>query len=250
MENKFLTTKYLHDFKHHNALGEESQRFYNDELYLKIINKRFLTQGRKDTIFKLEELDHDNIVTPEFLLHDRKGTIGYAAKNYINYDYIDSLFNDESITLEDRKQLMIKLSQIIEYFKKKEYAYHDIHEGNILYRNGDIKLIDLDGGVFKDTPNCGVTYEGAYRKSNWKLALFTLSFLYKVEWDTFYNILNVNNKKSYNDFMKTIPANLKPFYEYVINRDFSILEGIPDYIDSIDQKTFDDSNEILQLKLK
>ena len=250
MESKLVTKKYLNSFKPHLSEGSESVRFYNDDYFLKIINSKILKNGRRDVILKLEELKHNNTVTPEFLLHDRTGIIGYATQNYLDYDYIDILFNDESITLEDRKQLMIKLAQIIEYLKKKDFAYYDIHEGNILYKNGDIKLIDLDGGVFKDKQNCGITYEGACRKSNWKLALFTLSFLYKLEWDTFYNLLNINNKNSYNAFMKTIPTKLKPFYEYVINRDFSILDGIQDYIDSIDQTTFDNSNEVLQLKLK
>ena len=249
MESKKVTKKFLNNYVHHSSEGFESVRFFNDEFFLKIINQKILSNGRRDILPRLEELEHKNVVTPEFLLTDRTGLIGYGAKNYMDYSFIDSIFVDKSITLEDRKKLMIRLANIIEFLKSKDFAYYDIHSGNILYKDSDIKLLDIDGGVFKGYSNNGTSYDGAYRFSNWKLAIYTISFIYKMDFYDFYRLF-LNEKVSYDSFIRTIPDELKKFYEHAIKKDFSILENIPELIDRIDQATFEESNEVLKLRFK
>ena len=133
--------------------GVESIRFYNDNELIKLPHKKYLKDDRGKIIEELYNLNNDNIVTPIYGITDKKGIIGYSM-NYLK-DYIDleHYLSSNETSFEERKHLMIELSKIFDYFDTVNFAYHDLHSNNIMYKDDNIKLIDLDGGVFKGYVN-------------------------------------------------------------------------------------------------
>jgi len=246
MESKLVTKKYINSFKAHLSNRNESVRFYDNNYFLKIIKDHYLKDERIKTIERLEELEHPNAVTPEFLLHDRKRTIGYASINYSDYSYIDILLNDDSISFKERKELMVKLAEIIKFFESKKFAYYDIHSKNILYKNKDIKVIDLDGGVFTKC-NDNILYNGTLRYSNYKLALYAISFLYQMDDYDFYTYINSNPKIKEN-FMKSIPKELYNFFHLALSQTYEIIPNSIELIDSINEELVMESKQLLELK--
>lgn len=241
MKNVKLTNKFFNDYNAHLSNGNESIRFYNDDYFLKILHEQFLTEDRIKVISRLEELKHDNVVTPEFLLLDKKKIVGYGTKNYSDYDYLDSLLESD-IPFKQKKELMIKLSQIFEFFKEKKFAFYDIHGKNFLQKDGDIKVIDLDGGVFKGLNN-GITYDGAARFTNYKLSLLTLSFLYGVDEyalpNFFYDQIEME------EFIDKLPIHLREYYRNALLINYNFID-FPEIINSIDEDFIEETK--LQLK--
>ena len=243
-----MNKKYLNGFKPFIDDGVESVRFYNDDLFLKIINKEYLKDDRKEIVEKLFYFDNENIVKPIFGLKDKTGFIGYGMNFLKNYDYIDCITMD-STSFNERKKLMLKLSKTFDYFDDNLYAYYDIHEKNILCKDENIKLVDLDSGVFKGYTNSKMTYELAIRVSKKRLSRFIISFLYNTNPDDFYdNLKNLTTRD--NKMIKGIfPFNINELYEYSINNDFHVISGISECINDFDEEMYYKTNDVIKRRL-
>ena len=68
MEKKKITKNFFDNYHAHLSNGSESIGFYNDDYFLKIIKEKYLKNGRKDVILRLDEIEHRDAVTPLFLL--------------------------------------------------------------------------------------------------------------------------------------------------------------------------------------
>lgn len=252
MKSKFVSKKFLNNYTMQTSNGIESIRFYNDEYCLKFLKKDYLTNDRKEIIYKLCELNHENAVTPEFLLHDKTGLLGYAMINYRDYTFIgdeveNKLFKIDLEAFNKRKQLMIKLSKLFDYFNINDFAYYDIHDRNILYKDNDIKLIDLDGGIFKGYKNHELDFESAKRFSSQKLALYTLSFIYNVNQYNFSKYLGspigFNNRQIMID---SLPKNLKEFFTYALSNKYNIFDNTTNCLEELDENIYLESIKILK----
>ena len=252
MEMHFVNKNYLKGYQATFKDGIESVRFYNDKYMLKFIEKKYLKTDRQLIIEKTHEFDHEHIVKPEFGLYDKTGFLGYGMNYIKNYDYLDSVvdndFKNSSTTFSFRKELMLELCDIFDYFNKYNFAYYDIYGKNILYKDGDIKLIDLDGGVFKGTNN-RVNYSIAYRLAQKNLALYTLSFLYNKDIFEFLSDISSLKKKDLNSILTNVPEEVKNLFYYTINNDYHTFNNITQSIDSISQSMYEETNDKIIKKL-
>lgn len=259
MESKLVTKKFISNYTpclFHE--GEESTMFHDDEHLLKFIKSEYLKDDRELIIRRLEELSHPNIVTPEFLLHDRKAFLGYAMHYYSDYTSINRIVSDtifsqnKDYPFEVRKKIVLKLYETIEYLKKRQFAFYDIHGGNFLIKGDEAKIVDLDSGVFKGTTNSKVSYHPAYLHSSKQFALFALSFLYNTDWMKFkigfdhpFSIACQNKE----ELFKFLPDNLSEFYRYALGNDYYIYNDTEECLNDIDESIYNESLQVLQKRL-
>ena len=255
MESKFVSKRFLNDFKAHISNGTESIRFYNDEYFLKFIKKEYLNQDRIYTIERLDELKHDSLVTPEFLLYDRTGTLGYGMINYRDFSFIDTIISGsifdktDKESFERRKELMIKLSKAIDFINNNGFAYYDIYSKNILFNHNDLKLIDLDGGVFKGHKNQETDYDSAFYFSSHRIALFTLAYLYNVDYKKFQELFSKRKgflEETKETLFDYLPYNLRDFFKYAISNTYSVFDETTKCLIDYDYQTYLDTISILK----
>lgn len=258
MKSKFVNNKFLSKYEECNyGQSSESTLYHDDEHILKIIKEEFLKDDRELIVKRLEELSHPSLVTPEFLLHDRTGFIGYGMEYCKDYYMLENLItnniNDQSIPFNVRKEIALKICELFNYLNQSKYSFYDIHDKNILInKDRDIKLIDLDSGIFEGTVNCNIDYHTSYIHSSRQLALFTLSFLYNMFFNEFerafahpFSYLNINK----NEMLNNLPYKVRKYFEFVLSRKFYVFDETEECIDAFDEQTFNESIQILQKRL-
>lgn len=250
MEERIINRKELSDRGYNCVFGGESSCFYNDKEILKIIHSKLLKDDREKIIKNLYYFDNSDIVTPLFSLTEKNKFIGYGMEYLNGYiDFADYLDKDNT-SFEERKELMIRLSKIFDYFDKMKFAYYDLHAWNILYKDGDIKLIDLDAGVIKGYINDGLDYNTAIRISKKNLAKFTLHTINYVN-EFVFNSLRINKKKkNVINFMNSLPQDVRNLYEYALNNDFHCLSDITSSLENITKDMYEDTKDILNKRLR
>ena len=244
MEKKSITKRFMKDYKYHLGIGNESFRFYNDKYFLKFFLKNEVDiNERRKTVELLEMINHPYAVTPKFLLFDKNKFTGYAMDSYIDYKTLDK---NNINSFNERKDILIELIRLINYFENNNFIYYDFHEKNILYKNNDIKLIDLDSGIFKEEIN-NLNYESTFKYANNKLAFFSLSFIYNIN-STVFSLILSSDYFIINDLINKLPNNLKEFYEYTLSEKYIKYFDIEHYLDLIDENIYNDTKKIILKK--
>lgn len=250
MKEITVNKKFFNNYTYDNIPSGESSRFYNDENYIKIIHPGLLKDDREKIVRELYYFNHPNIVTPKFILKDKSGFIGYGMDFLKDYKSLALHLELDNLSFDERKELMIRLSKIFDYFDEKKFAYFDIHSNNILYKDGDIKIIDLDSGVINPYINDRVDFDLGIRASKKALVRYTLSTIYDI---TNYELLSLNSlkdRKYYQDLMNNLPKNVRNLYEFAFADRLYIIYGITDALEEITQGMNDDINEIVEKKLR
>jgi hypothetical protein len=235
MEKKYITKTNFKKLKYLNPpIHTESILFYDDNNIYKLLNKDCL--DREKTILKLDRLTNDNIVTPNGLLHDRRRFLGYYMKYYKDYYPL----NIVDKTFKEKKEYCYRIYNILKFLNDNQFAYYDIHSNNILIKDDDLKLIDMDSGIFLDDDI--EKYDTYLRKENYALSCYLLSLLYDInKYDLILKLLNNKNTLS-----KIVPDYLINFYNYVIDETGTFIDTM-NYIDLIDENHIKETKHILKM---
>ena len=260
MKSKFVSNKFLSKYTECDAnMGTEAKFYHNDLYLLKIIKEEFLSKDRELIVRRLEELTNPALVTPEFLLHNRKGFTGYGMIEYKEHFPLEELITNDmfnpniNLSFKDRKKLALVICKLFRYLNDCNFSFYDIHDRNILINNElDAKLIDLDSGVFKGTINNGIDYHASYIHSSRQLALFTLSFLYNMYFNDFerafahpFSIVHKNK----DEMLKQLPYKVRKYFEFVLSREFYVFDETEECIDAFDEETFNITLQTLKKRL-
>ena len=248
METKQVTKRFLKDYKYHNNDGYESVCFYNDKYFLKILRPEIITYERIEVINNLDKVSSENTVTPKFLLKDKIGFLGYGTKSYMDYtplyDLVNSDINskEEKLSFEERKEIIKNLIEIFGFFYDNRFAYYDVHEGNFLYKEGKIKIIDMDSGMFENIDS--FTYNYSLRFSNRKLALLAITFLYNINGQVFdeYYVEHVN---VFVDLIKKLPDQLQDLFYYAFELKYAKMTNIIERLEYFDRNIYEDTKKLL-----
>ena len=244
--NKIPFNKYIID----SSFGTESVRFINNDEILKIIKNKYLTKDRGQIIRLLSDFCYDGIVEPKYGITERKQIIGYSMNYLKGYIDLEKELLKQELSFEDRKELMIRLSKIFDYFDKMNFAYQDLHTNNIMYKDGDIKLVDLDGGVIKGYTN-GYDYNVTIRSSKKRLARFTLSTILGVNEIGLLSLKNHRNKKIFERMLQTFPYEIKNLFEYALNEDYHYYDkDITSTLEDISKDIYEDTDALIEKKLR
>lgn len=241
MEKIQISNDLLKDYKLDLSDGAESSRLHNNEIMIKIIKKHFLQDDRQIIIENLHNFDHENIVIPIQSIYDKNRFIGYTMKYLKGYQTFDK-YLDNKTSFNQRKELLLKLASVFDYFDEKKFSYHDIHNKNILYKDDDIKLIDLDGGVLKNFVNDNINYETSIRAEKKSLSRFLLSKLYGINEGKLLNL----NKNDIKLLLSMLPDSIKELYDYAINDDYYVFNNITSSFENINEEVYDDTKIILK----
>lgn len=241
MKKEYLTKRTLANYKYFDRHNSESTLFRNDERIIKLLKKEFLS--REQTICRLDTIHNSDAVLPETVIYDSKGFLGYSMINYKEYKELED-FIIGKLPFNERKRICLELCRIIDDLERQEFAYYDVHPYNILYNNGDIKLIDMDSGIFKPDRICDKDYEtyNTYmRVADYFLTRLSLALLFEDHLDQ--TIDNISSKRK--ELFNYSPKKLVTLYKYVLNKPYSFLD-VGEYIEDIDEDYIESAKLILK----
>jgi tRNA A-37 threonylcarbamoyl transferase component Bud32 len=242
MKKVNITNSFLEGFRPILTRGSESIILYKDDILAKLIKPEFLKDDRQKIIEELPTLQYDGVITPDYLLYERNKFIGYVMHFLKECCDICDLLNNKTIDFNKRKELMIKLSQIFDYFYKNNFAYYDIHGGNILFSNGQINIIDLDGGIFKGYENNGIDFNTAIRLQTKNLCKFIISFLHNLDIDDIQKV-----PTSY--YINLLPYTSKKIYTHAFDQNYRVFDGITESLNDLDEESFSIANLVIKKKI-
>ena len=215
--------------------SESSLYVYNGDL-IKLINDRF--KDRVSVVLRLDRLDHEDLVLPKYILYNKSGFKGYGMEYYKDYSVLAKMMCDESIPFNKRKEIALKICKLFVYMEYEGFGYYDVHSKNILYKGTDIKLVDMDSGIFDDQDR--LEYLTYLKHSQQRLSELSLALLYKEILDDLCNEL-IDSKKI---ILKMVPSNVKKLYEHVINRSFTYFRPA-EYLDNLTEDTVEETKQVL-----
>ena len=222
---------------------KESTLYYRGNHLFKVLNPEL--RDRKDTILKLERLQGKELILPEYLLYDEDGFIGYVMHFFKEHKQLEE-FIFGKLPFEERKRICIELCRIFTSLKKQDFAYYDIHPFNILYKDGDIKIADMDHGVFRlnriiDSLSDFELFNNYSIIGNYHLALTILGLLFE---DYRVNVLEAikNNRR---ELIKYSPKKMKKLYKY-ITRSPMFEFDVSEYLEDIDEDYINGAKLILK----
>ena len=135
---------------------KEVFKCYKDHLY---IRKAVVESNFKDKIIKMDILANDTYKAPKKILLQEGRIVGYIC-DYVEAKPLRKIKTSERISnmFKNYEQLITDTKDI----SSKKFLLSDIHECNILYKDGTYKMIDLDNGYFCSD---AFTEEEIYRKN-------------------------------------------------------------------------------------
>ena len=192
----------------------ESKLYYKGNHLFKVLNEEL--RDRKSTILRLEHLQGEELILPEYILIDEDGFIGYVMHYFKEHQHLEN-FIFGKLPFEERKRICLELCRIFTDLLHQDFAYFDFHPFNILYKDGDIKIGDLDSGIFRSNGIGSFLYEfekfNSYSTSgNYHLALTILGLLFE-DYQKFVLDGIKNNKK---ELFNNSPKELKKLYGYIL----------------------------------
>ena len=243
MKKKFIHKNYLKKAKLFNPpFHSESTLFILNDEVLKFIKKEILKE-RESIVNNLDIIDHPNCVTPNFIMYDKTGFLGYGMDLIKNCRPLswESTFDT---SFDRRKEIAFEICDLFSYLESKKFAYYDIHSNNLLYSNHKLKLVDLDSGIFENADNI-VTYDSMIRFEKKIIARVILAILYGENPDDFKEKFDRRNFDKLEYLKNCYPNELKKFLEFVINTEFSHFES-RDYIELFNEDLIYDTRFILK----
>lgn len=236
MEQRYISKEEFKKYKLYEASqNAESDLYYYQDIMLKLLYSSVLNENRMLTICSLDRINHEDCTKVYEIVSTYDGSLGFTMQRLKNYrtlaTYISKL-NDRNISLEERKKLIKRINDIFEYFDKISFAYYDVHAENIMFKSGDIKLVDLDSGIFKSIDS--ERYQQDVVKSNNNLASLYLEIMlgYIEEFSISYMLTN-------NQINKLLSQSTSKQLEFLLNAvvGTSSVIDLPSYIDSFDEPT-------------
>ena len=145
MQSKQLSKSIRRKLIHINTrLNTESDIYLYKEYLIKLYNYKVDINNKKKILEKLNTINIEGCVIPEYALFNGKDLIGVQMEYLYDYDALYDLLSIKNIDYNIRKNIAIKICQIILEIEKNDAIYYDIHEDNFLIRNQNVKTIDMD----------------------------------------------------------------------------------------------------------
>lgn len=214
-----------------NGIHNESELYlYNNDI-IKLFNKR-ISFDRQRTILSLDKIDRQECVIPKYSIIHGINIVGYGMDYLKDFSTLFKLVEDETLSFNERKQIAIKLYQIIMYLERIGVCYPDIHTGNFLYSNDDIRVIDMDSVLFdticdKDNFNYNV------KLSYLRLARLCFTILINMRIILPFELNSIEQS----DIIEFFDNDKKDYFKYI----FGYEKRNKYFIDTINRFTEDDS---------
>lgn len=214
-----------------NGIHNESELYlYNGDI-IKLFNKR-ISFDRQRTILSLDEIERQECIIPKYSIIYGSNIVGYGMEYLKDFFTLFRLIEDESLSFSDRKQIAIKLYQIIMYLERIGVCYPDIHTGNFLYKDGIVRVIDMDS-VMLDTICVKDNFNHNIELSYLRLARLCFTILINMRVILPFELNSIEQ----NDIIEFFDGDKKDYFKYI----FGYEKSDKYFIDTIDRFTEEDS---------
>lgn len=223
--------EYKKDHIMPNGIHNESELYlYNGDI-IKLFNKR-ISFDRQRTILSLDEIERQECIIPKYSIIYGSNIVGYGMEYLKDFSTLFRLIEDESLSFSDRKQIAIKLYQIIMYLERIGVCYPDIHTGNFLYKDGIVRVIDMDS-VMLDTICVKDNFNHNIELSYLRLARLCFTILINMRVILPFELNSIEQ----NDIIEFFDGDKKDYFKYI----FGYEKSDKYFIDTIDRFTEEDS---------
>ena len=214
-----------------NGIHNESELYlYNGDI-IKLFNKR-ISFDRQRTILSLDEIERQECIIPKYSIIYSSNIVGYGMEYLKDFSTLFRLIEDESLSFSDRKQIAIKLYQIIMYLERIGVCYPDIHTGNFLYKDGIVRVIDMDS-VMLDKICVKDNFNHNIELSYLRLARLCFTILINMRVILPFELNSIEQ----NDIIEFFDGDKKDYFKYI----FGYEKSDKYFIDTIDRFTEEDS---------
>lgn len=214
-----------------NGIHNESELYlYNGDI-IKLFNKR-ISFDRQRTILSLDEIERQECIIPKYSIIYGSNIVGYGMEYLKDFSTLFRLIEDESLSFSDRKQIAIKLYQIIMYLERIGVCYPDIHTGNFLYKDGIVRVIDMDS-VMLDKICVKDNFNYNIELSYLRLARLCFTILINMRVILPFELNSIEQ----NDIIEFFDGDKKEYFKYI----FGYEKSDKYFIDTIDRFTEEDS---------
>lgn len=223
--------EYKKDHIMPNGIHNESELYlYNGDI-IKLFNKR-ISFDRQRTILSLDEIERQECIIPKYSIIYGSNIVGYGMEYLKDFSTLFRLIEEESLSFSDRKQIAIKLYQIIMYLERIGVCYPDIHTGNFLYKDGIVKVIDMDS-VMLDKICVKDNFNRNIELSYLRLARLCFTILINMRVILPFELNSIEQ----NDIIEFFDGDKKDYFKYI----FGYEKSDKYFIDTIDRFTEEDS---------
>lgn len=214
-----------------NGIHNESELYlYNGDI-IKLFNKR-ISFDRQRTILSLDEIERQECIIPKYSIIYGSNIVGYRMEYLKDFSTLFRLIEDESLSFSNRKQIAIKLYQIIMYLERIGVCYPDIHTGNFLYKDGIVRVIDMDS-VMLDTICVKDNFNYNIELSYLRLARLCFTILINMRVILPFELNSIEQS----DIIEFFDGDKKEYFKYI----FGYEKSDKYFIDTIDRFTEEDS---------
>lgn len=214
-----------------NGIHNESELYlYNGDI-IKLFNKR-ISFDRQRTILSLDEIERQECIIPKYSIIYGNNIVGYGMEYLKDFSTLFRLIEDESLSFSDRKQIAIKLYQIIMYLERIGVCYPDIHTGNFLYKDGIVRVIDMDS-VMLDKVCVKDNFNHNIELSYLRLARLCFTILINMRVILPFELNSIEQS----DIIEFFDGDKKDYFKYI----FGYEKSDKYFIDTIDKFTEEDS---------
>lgn len=142
--------------------GQESTIYSIDGMLYKFFNtnrmykKEIIVEALNDNPIVNTPTPIDKLVSPQGKF------LGYTMEQYKKYSSLNDFLNGfeaQKYNYDERRQACIDLLSTVNMIMQRGFYYWDMHGENVLYKKGNIKVIDADSMI---CPRLGVTYLDKY----------------------------------------------------------------------------------------
>lgn len=214
-----------------NGIHNESELYlYNGDI-IKLFNKR-ISFDRQRTILSLDEIERQECIIPKYSIIYGSNIVGYGMEYLKDFSTLFRLIEDESLSFSDRKQIAIKLYQIIMYLERIGVCYPDIHTDNFLYKDGIVRVIDMDS-VMLDKICVKDNFNYNIELSYLRLARLCFTILINMRVILPFELNSIEQS----DIIEFFDGDKKEYFKYI----FGYEKSDKYFIDTIDRFTEEDS---------
>ena len=150
MKSLFINENSLKKYKKIKSdFNNESNIYIKDELLYKILLDEHRNLERLNNIKLLSSYSHPNCIFPKDIVYNKvnKYFIGLTIEYLKNYKTLSKSLEDNNLTFDKRKELAYKICKVQSFLEKENISFLDMHSNNIMVKDDDIKVIDLDSAV-------------------------------------------------------------------------------------------------------
>lgn len=226
MDKIIVNRNFINNLKIH-SMNNNSNIFVKDDDLIKMPKiwednsnlKKIILGDMEKNIEVISNIEGNNYVLPKYSIYTSRVATpnykGYGMDFFKDYQNLSEIIGKNEYSFKDRMDLCKTLCDAIIKLEKYKVAYWDLHSDNILIKDKNIKICDMDS-IISAFVSGYIEYKRTLMTSYKYLSLLLLSILYGINDIDLYNMIkekrNAKFIKESKIFKRVIDKNYYIFY--------------------------------------